>query len=76
MKAYVLVKTEMAMTAEALTLIRKAKGVVGAEVTFGPYDMVVQIEAENLETIGKTIVWEIRTVPGIVDTMTCIAVGV
>jgi len=76
MKAYVLVKTEMAMTAEALTLIRKAKGVVGAEVTFGPYDMVVQIEAENLEAIAKTIVWEIRTVPGIVDTMTCIAVNV
>lgn len=76
MKAYVLIKTEMAMTAEALTLIRKAKGVVGAEVTFGPYDMVVQIEAENLEAIAKTIVWEIRTVPGIVDTMTCIAVHV
>ncbi len=76
MKAYVLVKTEMAMTAEALTLIRKANGVVGAEVTFGPYDMVVQIEAENLEAIAKTIVWEIRTVPGIVDTMTCIAVHV
>ena len=76
MKAYILVKTEMAMTGEAFSLIQKAKGVVGADVTFGPYDIVVQVESDSLEDIAKAIVWEIRTVPGVLDTLTCVAVNV
>ena len=76
MKAYILVKTAAAGTGEAVRMIQKAKGVVDADVTFGPYDIVVQVEGETLEAIGKTVIWEIRTVPGVLDTLTCTAVKV
>jgi hypothetical protein len=75
MKAYILVKIESAATGEALGLIRKGKGVVSADVTFGPYDMVVQVESESLEVMARTVIWEIRTVPGVLDTLTCVAVS-
>ncbi len=75
-KAYILVKTAPGGTGEAVGMIAKAKGVVSAEVTFGPYDIVVQVEGETLEAIAKTVVWQIRTVPGVLDTLSCIAAKV
>lgn len=75
MKAYVLVHTQAMETAEAVNLMRKVKGVVAADITFGPYDAVAQVEADNLDHIGRIVIHEIRTLPGVVDTLTCVAVN-
>jgi DNA-binding Lrp family transcriptional regulator len=75
MKAYVLVHTQAMETAEAVNMMRKVKGVVAADITFGPYDVVAQVEADNLDHIGRIVIREIRTLPGIADTLTCVAVN-
>ncbi len=74
MRAYVLIHAQTSETAEVVTMIRKIKGVTAADVTFGPFDAVAQVEAENLDAVGRIIVREIRPLPGVMDTITCLAV--
>ncbi len=74
MKAYVLVSSQTMETADVVEMMRKVKGVVSADVTFGPYDAVAIVEASDLNALGQIIVREIRTLPGVLDTITCLAV--
>ncbi len=76
MKAYVLIRTQTSETAEVVNMMRRVQGVTAADVTFGPFDAVAQVEAADLNSIGYIIVREIRTLPGVLDTVTCLAVGV
>ncbi len=75
MKAYVMLRSQLMETADVVDMIRKIKGVVQADVTFGPYDAVVQVEAADLDTLSRVVIRDIRTVPGVIDTLTCLAVN-
>lgn len=74
MKAYVLLRTQLMETADVVKLMRRVKGVVSADVTFGPYDAVAQVEADDLNMLSRIVIREIRTLPGVLDTLTCLAV--
>ncbi len=74
MKAYVLVNLHTTEPAGVVDMIRRAKGVVVADVTLGPYDAIAIVEAGDLNALGRIIVGEIRTLPGVRDTITCLAV--
>jgi len=74
MKAYVLIT---ARTGEVTAIIRQVKRieeVIDAHITFGPYDAVVVVEAEDVKKIGNVVHHEIHPVPGVLDTLTCLAV--
>ncbi len=75
MKAYVLIHTQTSETAEVVEMMRNIKGVTTADVTFGPFDVVAQIEAADLGAVGYIIVREVRSLPGVMDTVTCLAVN-
>jgi DNA-binding Lrp family transcriptional regulator len=74
MKAYVLAKIQTGNVGEALAQFRAIRGVVTADMTFGPYDVIATLEAENLNALGQTIAWQIQCVPGVIETVTCLAV--
>lgn len=74
MKAYILTKIRTGEIGEALRQLQAIKGVVQADMTFGPYDAVITIETQNLNTLGHMIAWDIQTVPGVAETLTCLAV--
>jgi uncharacterized protein with GYD domain len=59
---------------EALRQARAIRGVTQADMTFGPYDMVALIEAPNLDALGSIVAWEVQSIPGVVETVTCLAV--
>jgi DNA-binding Lrp family transcriptional regulator len=61
-------------TAAVVEMMRKVKGVITADVTFGPYDAVAIVEAGDLKALGRIIVREVRALPGVLDTITCLAV--
>ncbi len=74
MKAYVLISTR---NGEASAVVRQAnrlEGVVEAHITFGPYDAIAVIEAENTKKVGHIVHNEIQPIPGVSDTLTCLAV--
>jgi DNA-binding Lrp family transcriptional regulator len=45
-------------------------------MTFGPYDAVAVIETEDINGVGAVLANEIQPIPGVLDTMTCLAVDV
>lgn len=76
MKAYVLIK---ARTGEVTTVVKhlhRVKAVRSAEMTFGEYDAIAVVEAGDLEALGTVIAAQIQTIPGIVNTNTCLAVEI
>lgn len=73
MKAFVLTKARTGDVKETVRFIRKIGAVRKANVTFGPYDVIIVIEAGNLTDIGKIVVNEIQPIPGVEKTLTCLA---
>jgi len=76
MKAYILINIQTGEIGEALSQLRQVKGVLQADMTFGEYDAVVVVEAPDLKALGRLVGWDIQTIPGVQDTITCLAVGV
>jgi len=74
MRGYVLINARTGEEKEVARTLERVEGVVKADYTFGTYDVIVQIEAPNLAAIGKLVFETIRETPGVVDTMTCLAV--
>jgi hypothetical protein len=43
-------------------------------MTFGPYDAVAVISANDIAHLGKILALGIQPIPGVLDTLTCLAV--
>jgi DNA-binding Lrp family transcriptional regulator len=74
MKAYILLKIQTGEVGEALRQMRHMPAVRSADMTFGPYDAVVVIEASDLKALGHSVAWDVQTVPGVLETLTCLAI--
>lgn len=74
MRGYVLVNTRPGEEHDIVSQIRGAPGIVRADVTFGPYDVIVEVQASDLTSIGKLVYGTIRATPGVLDTLTCLTV--
>ncbi|HEY7883177.1 MAG TPA: Lrp/AsnC ligand binding domain-containing protein [Streptosporangiaceae bacterium] len=69
--AYILVQTEVGKAAEVAGAIADISGVTQADDVTGPYDVIVRAEAGNVDDLGKLVVAQIQSVPGITRTLTC-----
>ena len=67
-KAYVLIVTDPAQTKNVLARIRQIDAVKGAHEVMGPYDIVVEIEVEDLGDIPPILGEGIRRIDGIEST--------
>ena len=76
MKAYVMIKIRAGEIKEAVGQLRKIKGVSEAHMTFGPYDAVAVVDATDIAEIGAITALEIQPIPGVEQTLTCLAVDV
>lgn len=69
--AYILIQTEVGRAAEAVVEISALSGVTAARDVTGPYDVIVEAEANDLDELGRLVVASIQQVPGITRTLTC-----
>ena len=76
MKAHVLIKIHTGEIPEAVRQLRLVKGVVEVNATFGPYDAVALIQADEVTTIGRIVTWDIQSIPGVLETLTCLVIDV
>jgi DNA-binding Lrp family transcriptional regulator len=76
MKAYILIKVRTGEIKEVVKQLRKLKEVRSAEMTFGPYDAIAVIENGDISKLGTLIASEIQPIPGVEQTLTCLAVDV
>ena len=70
-QAYILVQTEVGKAADVANSIGKINGVRQADDVTGPYDVIVRAESDNVDDLGKLVVAQIQSVPGITRTLTC-----
>ena len=76
MKAYILISIRTGEIHEVVRQLRRLKGVVEANMTFGPYDAIAVVEANDVNHLGNILAIQIQPIPGVVETLTCISVEV
>jgi len=76
MKAYVMIKIRAGEVKEVVGQLRKVEGIQEAHMTFGPYDAVAVVETSDLAALGKITALAIQPIPGVEQTLTCLAVDV
>ncbi len=74
MRAYVLAHVEMGQERQVVQALKKAAGVRKVDFTFGPYDVIAEVEAPDLASIGFLITDAVRCAPGVTETLTCLTV--
>ena len=70
-QAYILIQTDVGRAAEVARAIGGLPGVNRAEDVTGPYDVIVQAEAPSVDELGRLVLAQVQTVPGITRTVTC-----
>jgi DNA-binding Lrp family transcriptional regulator len=76
MKAYVLIKIRAGEVKDVVHQLRRIDSIVEANMTFGPYDAVAVLESSDISALGNLIASAIQPIPGIEQTLTCLAVEV
>ena len=69
--AYILIQTEVGKAQQVARNVRSIAGVTEAENVTGPYDVVVRVEAPDVDGLGRLVVSEIQMLTGITRTLTC-----
>ncbi|MFW9786393.1 MAG: Lrp/AsnC family transcriptional regulator [Candidatus Thorarchaeota archaeon] len=70
--AYILMEVEIGKTDDVVTELRKIVEATAIAVTTGSYDIVVLLEAKNLEDLYEITVRGIHKIPGIKETQTAV----
>ena len=74
-KAYILIETAVGKSRGVSSALRNLSGVETVDPVTGPYDIIAVVEADDLASVGDTVTGSVHTIPGIVRTVTCLAVG-
>ena len=73
-KALILGKLSYRVPENIIEKFKKIDGVEDADLIFGPYDFYILLNTESKKTLGNTSI-QIRSIEGVLDTMTCYVVN-
>lgn len=74
MKAFVLIHVRVGNIPEVVKNLQRTSGVQEAHMTFGPYDVIAEIMADDSKALGTMLASHIHPIPGILDTTTLLVV--
>ncbi len=69
--AYVLIQTEVGKAAQVASEVGAIEGVTQAHDVTGPYDVILQAQADTVDELGQMIVSRVQLIEGITRTLTC-----
>ena len=72
--AYVFIECTAGAAREVAREVSKIKGVIRANATTGPYDVIALVEASDMNVMGDFIVTKIQSLPGVLRTQTNVVV--
>ena len=75
MRAFVLIRIRAGEIVDVLRQLRTVAGVVEARGTYGPYDAIAVVEIADTARLGRTVAMEIQTLPGVLETVSCLDMG-
>jgi len=74
-RAFVLIETAVGKTKDVVATLRNVREVTSVDAVTGPYDIIAIVDAKDLTSVGDIVTGRIHTAPGIVKTVTCLAVS-
>jgi len=72
----VLVKLQAGRENQTLTKIKEIKGISHVSAVYGRWDLVVDIEADDLPQMSRLVVEKLRVVPGVFSTETLVTTAI
>jgi len=75
-KAYILIKIRTGELRDVVRQLKRIEQVKEANMTFGPYDAVAIVEASDVNHLGAILASNIQPIPGVQETLTCLAVEI
>ena len=73
MRAFILLKVTPNETTGLMSRLQEHESIQEASLIHGPYDCLVEVEAKGLPEINEAVAG-IRSLKGVVDTLTCLVV--
>lgn len=73
-RAYVLITATAGKALEVVNRLRDQDGIVQADAITGEFDVVAQVQAEDVAGIGRLIVEKVQAADGVFKTITCLVV--
>ena len=73
-RAYVLISASPGKAIDVVGRLAGQNGVLQADAITGEYDVIAQVEAQDVAGIGQLIVEKVQRVDGVFKTITCLAV--
>ncbi len=70
-KCYILIQTDAGHMKEVVRTAAAIPGVVSAEELMGPYDVILQVQAQTLEELTRNVVSRVQLIEGIHRSLTC-----
>lgn len=72
-RGYILIKVEVGNGWRVIEALRRLKSVKSADLVTGPYDVIVVVEATDMNETADLVVDGVIRMPGVASTTTCIA---
>jgi DNA-binding Lrp family transcriptional regulator len=76
MRAYILINVHTGELPNVVHQLKRLEQVREATMTFGPYDAVATVEANDINDLGRILATVIQPIPGVEQTLTCLAVDI
>jgi len=73
-RAYVLISASPGKAIEVANKLARQDGVIQADAITGEYDVIAQVQADDVAGVGALIVEKVQRVDGVFKTVTCLAV--
>jgi DNA-binding Lrp family transcriptional regulator len=71
-QAYVLIQTKVGDAGQVARELERIPGVVSSDPVTGPYDVVVRVQASDLDDLGRVVAVDVQGIDGITRTLTCV----
>ena len=72
----VLVKLQAGREQQTLTKIKEIKGISHVSAVYGRWDLVVDVEADDLPQMSQLVVGRLRNTPGVFSTETLVTTAI
>ena len=72
--AYILIETAAGKAAAVSDALNSLEEVVNVDAVIGPYDIIAVTNTEGQNTVVDLVISKVQVIPGIVRTVTCLAV--
>jgi len=70
-EAYVLVQTKIGKLELVASEASRIGRVATAAVIAGPYDLIIRVAADDVDSLGRLVVSRIQAIAGVTRTLTC-----